>query len=254
ARGQTSELTSHRHLTSQGCLDCCHRNDCRLAYNMASAGVCCGVHPRNGLQQCCPLGSSCVRCSNSWKCTYSRAISLQQMCSICSSDMPSECYSHRSYHSGGGDVSILGLILPLLFVCCIIGLCMYQRQGYSDDQVVTAQGTPVYGHRGAVYAQGPVYPQPGSPLVVTSHGSISMILLIFRQVVLVALPRVRPEASWGECLWARHLTLAMVAMVVAAMVAAMAVTWACAAAIMVFNILLVAGGFGGGGDAGFQAD
>lgn len=169
---------SHRRdLSSVGCQNCCTNHDCSLGFSNTSPGVCCGTHPRSLDAQCCPLGASCVRCGTRFKCTYSRGVTLQGLCTICSDDKPPECY--RSYETSS---NMMAFLLPmLLLLCCIIGLCMYQRRSFGgDDDVVMVQGTPagftptgqpVYAQ--PVYGQQAVYAQP----VVVQQGCKSMSLV-----------------------------------------------------------------------------
>lgn len=46
--------SNHRSLASQGCNDCCFKNDCRLAFSQTSPGICCGAHRIRGQTGCCP--------------------------------------------------------------------------------------------------------------------------------------------------------------------------------------------------------
>lgn len=156
---QASNVTLYRReMTSAGCTACCFQNDCRLGYMMTSPGVCCGQHPRSQEAQCCPLGSTCVRCMLRWKCSNSRYITRQAMCNICSDNMPPECYN--TYHSSGG-FQIMGLVLPILLLCCVLALCYYQRPGFGDQDVVVVGQPQGYTTAGQpVYAQ-PVYAQQG---------------------------------------------------------------------------------------------
>lgn len=84
-----------RELLSAGCQACCFARDCRLAYTHTSPGICCGQYPRAG---CCPMGSSCVSCGSSWRCTRSRFVTAATRRSVCSAGYG----YHQPVHHGYG--------------------------------------------------------------------------------------------------------------------------------------------------------
>ena len=47
-------VAERRQLASEGCNNCCFKNDCSLAFAATQAGVCCGAHQRRGQTGCCP--------------------------------------------------------------------------------------------------------------------------------------------------------------------------------------------------------
>ena len=90
--------THRRELLSPGCSACCFRNDCHLAFSSTSPGVCCGTHPRAG---CCPLGSSCVQCGGSWRCTNSRYVTRRTAASVCRAGYGGGGYAHGPGYAPG---------------------------------------------------------------------------------------------------------------------------------------------------------
>ena len=94
------EAGSHRQLASPGCQACCYGHDCRIAFSSTSAGICCGTYPRTG---CCPLGSSCVNCGTSWRCSRSRYVTPATRRSVCSAGyyQGGPGYYHGGYPAGG---------------------------------------------------------------------------------------------------------------------------------------------------------
>lgn len=150
---------SHQHgreLISTGCLDCCHRNDCRAGFN-GMAGVCCSA----ATPGCCPLGASCVRCASRLRCTNSRMSTLAHRCSICSADSPPECSRH-----GRGDGSsaaanafasvFAGVVVLGLLCCCCAAMILRVKERSQPHAVVGYVGPPGYVQPGA--PGGGVYP------------------------------------------------------------------------------------------------
>ena len=109
-----------RSLLSTGCQACCYQSDCRLAYSATSPGICCGTYPRAG---CCPLGSSCINCGSSWRCTNSRRVTSATRNSVCraggshygSSYRPQHGspYGPQPYHQPHYDLSEVANSVPL---------------------------------------------------------------------------------------------------------------------------------------------
>lgn len=133
-----------RSLASEGCTNCCYKNDCSLAFSQTSPGVCCGAHRARGQIGCCPMGASCVACANLWKCTRSSYVTRSSRCRICSDDVPSECL-YRSYHGYGHSSASMLPGLILMVGLCAIGMCLFYGGRGEPDVVVVQQ--PAYGQQ-----------------------------------------------------------------------------------------------------------
>ena len=148
-------------------------DQCSLAFEGASPGMCCGAHPVSEGLGCCPAGGTCIQCASSWRCSHERVVTSVSRCSICASDKPNDCYTMWWSQLTGGPFFFSELVESLLFLLLLVmcigggGIWSYRRRRIVVMSAPNGGSRPIRNNSGALAGRAAV--AKGAPVV---HGSV----------------------------------------------------------------------------------